>query len=78
MTTNINLNKQSCESQRKMIKEYLLSGGSISPLDALKMFGCFRLGARIWDLRHKEGMDIKKETLVLDNNKRVAVYTLIS
>jgi hypothetical protein len=78
MKTNINLNEQSYESQSKMIKEYLLSGGSISPLDALKMFGCFRLGARIWDLRHKEGMDIKKETLVLDNNKRVAVYTLIS
>jgi hypothetical protein len=68
MKTNINLNEQSYESQSKMIKEYLLSGGSISPLDALKMFGCFRLGARIWDLRHKEGMDIK----------RVAVYTLIS
>lgn len=78
MKTNINLNEKSSESQSKMIKEYLLSGGSISPLDALKMFGCFRLGARIWDLRHKEGMDIKKETLVLDNNKRVAVYTLIS
>jgi hypothetical protein len=78
MKTNINLNEQSYESQSKMIKEYLLSGGSISPLDALKMFGCFRLGARIWDLRHKEGMNIKKETLVLDNNKRVAVYTLIS
>jgi hypothetical protein len=78
MKTNINLNEQSYESQSKMIKEYLLSGGSISPLDALKMFGCFRLGARIWDLRHKEGMNIKKETLVLDNNKRVAVYSLIS
>ena len=78
MKTNNNLNDEYCGSQRKMIKEYLLSGGSISPLDALKRFGCFRLGARIWDLRHKEGMDIKKETLVLDNNKRVAVYTLIS
>lgn len=34
------------------ILEHLKSGESITPLDALRMFGCFRLGARIWDLRH--------------------------
>jgi hypothetical protein len=40
-------------SQEQQILEYLRTGKSITPIDALKMFGCFRLGARIWDLRHK-------------------------
>lgn len=25
----------------------------ITPIDALELCGCFRLSARIWDLRHK-------------------------
>ena len=41
-------------SQSKRILEYLKSGGSISPLEALRMFGCGRLGARIYDLK-KQG-----------------------
>ncbi|MCE7856899.1 MAG: hypothetical protein DYG97_10195 [Ignavibacteria bacterium CHB3] len=45
-------------SQKQAILEYLLSGKSITPLEALDLFKCFRLGARIWDLK-KEGHDIK-------------------
>lgn len=26
---------------------------SITPIHALKLYGCFRLGARIWDLRQQ-------------------------
>lgn len=47
-------------SQKQAILEYLLSGKSITPLEALDLFKCFRLGARIWDLK-KEGHDIKSE-----------------
>lgn len=39
-------------SQCKSIREYLETHGSITPMDALNLFGCFRLGARIYDLRH--------------------------
>jgi hypothetical protein len=39
------------QSQKDKILTYLLSGKTLTPLDALKMFGCFRLGARIFDLR---------------------------
>ena len=38
-------------SQTEMILRYLKDKGSITPYDALKEFGCLRLGARIWDLR---------------------------
>ena len=44
-------------SQDKLIINYLKSGESLTPLDALKMFNCFRLGARIFDLK-KNGHDI--------------------
>jgi len=47
-------------SQKQLILEYLLSGKSITPLEALDLFKCFRLGARIWDLK-KDGHDIKSE-----------------
>ena len=61
-------------SQNEAIKAALLSGRSLTPLDALQDFGCFRLAARIADLR-REGMDIEciNET---KNGKRYARYQL--
>ena len=38
-------------SQSKQILNYLKKGYSLSPLEALNKFGCFRLAARIYDLR---------------------------
>lgn len=49
------------ESQNKRIRKYLESGKSLTPLDALYQFGCFRLSARIYDLRD-QGLRIKAET----------------
>ena len=45
-------------SQKDKIKKYLEDGNEITPLDALEMFGCFRLGAVIHTLRHEEQIDI--------------------
>ena len=67
-------------SQRQMILEYLQLGHPITSLEALRYFGCARLGARIWDLRHdrKNPQNIVRET-VLDGRtgKRYASYSLI-
>lgn len=49
------------ETQNKLIRQYLESGKVITPLDALYKFGCFRLSARIYDLR-SEGMNIEART----------------
>jgi hypothetical protein len=38
-------------SQNREILEYLESGKTLTPAEALEMFGCFRLAARINDLR---------------------------
>lgn len=40
-------------SQEDQILEHLVLGNEITPIDALQKFGCFRLGARIWDLKQK-------------------------
>ena len=61
-------------SQEQQILEYLKTGKSITPLDALNKFGCFRLGARIWDLR-KKGHHIEEMDTKL-NGKRFARYFL--
>ena len=45
-------------TQNELIKQALERGETLTPLDALDRFGCFRLGARIYDLK-KEGMAIQ-------------------
>lgn len=60
------------ETQNKLIREYLESGHSITPLDALKLFGCFRLSARIHDLR-SQGMVIQRN-MITSNGKTFASY----
>lgn len=65
------------ESQNKQIKAWLESGKSITPLDALNLFGSFRLGARIFDLKNDYGMNIKTE-MVAVNGKRYAKYSLVN
>lgn len=65
-------------SQKEMILEYLQLGHALTPLEALRYFGCFRLGARIADIK-KEGYNIHSE-LVHDpkTGKRYASYILIT
>jgi hypothetical protein len=57
------------------IGKHLVSGKSITALQALEKFGCMRLGARIYDLR-MDGWDIAKSSMHLPNGKTVAKYRL--
>ena len=59
-------------SQAAVILDHLQKGGSLTTLDALQFFGCFRLAARIHELR-KEGHDIE-EQILSHNGKRYASY----
>ena len=63
------------KSQSAMILEYLKEGNGITPIDALNLFGCFRLGARIADLK-KLGYNIVTEMVAVGDGKRVAKYHL--
>lgn len=42
------------ESQCKLILQVLREGVSLTQSDAIYLFNCYRLSARIWDLRHKD------------------------
>ena len=62
-------------SQNACIAIWLKQGNTITPIEALHKFGCFRLGARIADLR-KAGYLIDTK-IVKHNGKRFAQYKLI-
>jgi hypothetical protein len=62
-------------SQTKQIANYLNKGRKLTPIQALNKFGCFRLAARISDLRN-DGMNISTKIIKLDNRKQVAQYSI--
>jgi hypothetical protein len=62
-------------SQTKQILKYLQEGNTITPLEALNKFKCFRLGARIWDLK-KKGYKIEP-TIIESDGKHFAEYRLV-
>jgi hypothetical protein len=59
-------------NQTDQIRTALLAGRELTPLDALEEFGCFRLAARIKDLR-QEGLDIETVSETR-NGKKFAKY----
>ncbi len=63
------------DSQRELILIHLKSGRALTPMDALSIYGCFRLAARINDLRDA-GHAIATE-IVKGGGKRWASYTLL-
>jgi len=62
-------------TQANKILFYLKQGHSITPLEALKLFQCFRLGARIYELK-KRGYLIQKKMIITNNKKYIAEYRL--
>ena len=61
-------------TQTQRILIYLKTGKTLTPLEALKKFGCFRLAARISDLR-SQGHTIWTNYITKDN-KTFAAYKL--
>ena len=62
-------------SQEDEILNYLQQGYSITPIQALEKFGCFRLSGRIFSLK-KQGYNISSELVKDNNGKRFSKYTL--
>lgn len=63
-------------SQTTQIQKHLEKGKSLTPIEALNKFGCFRLAARIADLRN-QGLNIKTTIIKLKNNKQIASYSVV-
>lgn len=62
-------------SQKDIILRHLREIGPITPMEALRLYGCFRLGARIWELKH-EGHPIEPKLIDIEG-KNVAQYHLV-
>ena len=62
-------------TQKNQVRRYLLDGNSVTPLEALRMFGAFRLSAIIFELR-EEGLPVVTEKIQVAPKKRVAKYYL--
>lgn len=63
------------EGQADAILHWLREGNSITPIQALNVFGCFRLGARIWGLKRR-GWNIETNMITTASGKRVAEYRM--
>ena len=63
----------------QLILEYIDEFGSITPLEAMRDIGCYRLSARISDIK-KKGYPVKTELVAVTNRRgkqsKVARYSL--
>lgn len=68
-------------TQTDMVLRYMQETGSITPWEAMREFGCMRLGARIYDLKRR-GVAVRTELITEQNRfgKRVqfAKYSVIA
>lgn len=71
--SNPNLNPESAATQKAQIRKYLKAGKRLTPLEALQMFGCFRLAAVVFTLK-EEGLPIVTKIIRTDTGKKVAQY----
>jgi len=62
------------KSQTEQIRKHLEDGKKITALEALSEFGCFRLAARIKELK-KEGLAIYSR-MIEQNGKHYSQYSL--
>lgn len=72
---NINENHKTSKSQTDQILEWMLSGRSITPLEALSRFGCNRLAARIADIKAR-GYLVYSEFVTTLGGKKVKQYNM--
>jgi hypothetical protein len=66
-------NVLSLNSQNHQISEFLKQGKTLTSLEALRLFGCWRLSGRIYDIR-KRGLSISSRTVTTLTGKRVSEY----
>lgn len=62
-------------SQNAKIKDHLERYGEITPFEALDLYGCMRLAARVADLR-AAGLNIETDYETAKSGARYAVYRL--
>jgi hypothetical protein len=69
--------KSKTQSQRAAILGALLEGYTINPQQALTLYGCFRLAARIRDIRD-DGYEVKTTMTDAGDGTKYATYSIES
>lgn len=65
------------KTQQESIIEYVKLHGSITPIEALNLCGCFRLAAQIYELKRKKHFNFKTLSIPKpDNTGFYAKYVL--
>ena len=62
--------------QSELIRDYLLQGLPLTAIEALNMFGCYRLAARVLELK-KQGYPIERDTMKTSGGAHVARYFMV-
>jgi len=62
-------------TQTEAIRAHLMQHNSITPIEALDKYGCFRLAARIKDLRN-EGFSVVSTIIESETGKRYCRYVM--
>lgn len=63
-------------SQTQKILNFMLKGGTLTCLSALKKFDCLALRSRISNIRAMNKYNVKAEMITLKNSKRIARYSI--
>lgn len=63
------------KSQTEKILKFLLNGGKLTAIDALKKFNCFRLASRMNDIRNMNKYKIVRE-FITKGKKRFCRYSI--
>ena len=71
---NINLNAENSASQTRQILAWMQAGNRINPMEALRRFGSFRLGARIKDIETIIGRPPSRQRIQVENRMGKAVW----
>jgi len=61
--------------QNTAVLNHMKKDGNITAIEALNLYGCFRLAARIYELK-KEGFEIVAEQVDIGDNRSIARYSL--
>lgn len=71
---NINLNAENSSSQTRQILAWMKAGNRINPMEALRRFGSFRLGARIKDIEELIGYPPSRQKIQVENRQGKIVW----
>lgn len=61
-------------SKGRLIRQHLLSGKSLTQLEATLQFGYLRLGALVFDMRHNQNIPVVTELIEQPDGSKYAKY----